>query len=507
MLFKSKKAPCYEAEQIINYVDARMKGKISKRPDVEYGIHKKIADDFDKLFASEEKMAESSKRIIEIGASISSFDSEMKHISNILIDFAEDMSEVSQSNLAIVEETTASMNGVNETTSIATKTLNTVANSSQNLMESNVEGLSQIEEIGKAKEDVLNNANVMGGKIDYLIEMVNKVNDIVKTVESIANQTNLLALNASIEAARAGEHGRGFSVVADEIRKLADDTTHNLKGMKSLMSNMQEAANDGKNSMDQTILETNGMSEKIDAVKVTIQKNVQLLGSTVKDIKVLNDSMSGINTSVNEINKAMEISTVDAERLNRMSEEIHKSALESSDQAAKISQIDKELSDIVKGMLAHLKDSPNSFTNEEFISYLQKAKESHKIWLANLKRAIDEMKAYPIQLDGSKCAFGHFYYSINVEHPNIISDWKAIEEVHMKFHNYGKEVMNSIEENNYENANNFYKQAKELSSQIFEHLDNIIKNVGDINLQGDHVFNGIEDFNEICSENCGECKY
>ena len=502
MIFKSKKAPCYEADQIMEYVDNRMKGIIIKKPEVNYGRHIRLADYFDKLFASEESMAQSAKKIIEIGASISSFDSEMKHTSNMLIDFAKEMSDVSQSNLAIVEETTASMNGVNETTATATRTLNNVANSSQNLMQSNIEGLRQMEEIGEIKENVVSNANVMSDKIDYLVEMANKVNDIVNTVEQIAGKTNLLALNASIEAARAGEHGRGFAVVAEEIRKLADDTKQNLAGMKFIMTNIHQAATDGKDSMDKTISETSKMSEKIDVVKVTIQENVNLLDSTVKDIKVLNDSMQGISVSVDEINRAMEMSSVDAEKLSHMTDEIHKSAVKSSDQATKISKIDSELSGIVKEMLSHLKNSSNSISNKEFMSYIEKAVKSHNDWLFNLKRAVDEMKVYPLQLDGTKCAFGHFYYAIKVDHPKISSAWKKIENVHLDFHNCGAKAIEAIKNNNFQEANNFYNEAKEISNKIFKLLDEIIAAAKDVDSTGKQIFNMEE---SACTSCSGEC--
>lgn len=504
MLFKSQKRPCYEVDDLMNYVDNRMKGRIIKKPEIKDNRHIKVSGYFDKLFASEENMAESAKKIIEIGASISSFDSEMKHISDMLIDFAQEMSDVSQSNLAIVEETTASMNGVNETVATATRTLNNVSNSSQDLMESNIEGLRQMEEIGIIKESVVSNANVMSSKIDYLVEMANKVNNIVGIVEAIAGKTNLLALNASIEAARAGENGRGFSVVADEIRKLADDTKENLSGMKSIMTNIHEAASEGKDSMDKTILETSKMSEKIDTVKVTIQKNVQLLDDTVNDIKVLNESMNGISVSVDEINKAMELSTVDAEKLNTMTEEIHKSAVESAQEAEKISKIDSELSEIVKGMLSHLKNSPNSISNQEFIGYMEKAINSHKNWMINLKRSIEEMKPYPLQLDGTKCAFGHFYYAVNVEHPKILADWKEIEKNHLNFHSCGREVMDSIKNNDKEAASSFCRQAEEISLEIFKLLDNIVKEVQNIDNIGEHIFNVKENSCESCSD-CSGC--
>lgn len=506
MIFKLRRTPCHEADDIMDYVDNRMRGKIINKPIVQYSRHIRIADYFDKLFESEESLAESAKKIIDIGASISSFDSEMRYISNMLIDFAKEMSDVSQSNLAIVQQTTASMNGVNETISVATETLNSVSSSSQNLMQSNIEGLEQMKEIGNIKEDVVSNANVMSSKIDYLVEMANKVSDIVKTVEAIAGKTNLLALNASIEAARAGEHGKGFAVVAEEIRKLADDTKINLSGMKSIMNNIHQAAADGKSSMDKTIYETSKMSEKIDTVKVTIQENVSLLDSTVKDIKLLNESMNGISISAYEINKAMEISTKDAEKLTNMTEEIHKSALESSNEATKISKIDSELSDIVKKMLSHLKNSSNSINNKDFIMYMEKSKESHEEWLFNLKRSVNTMKVYPLQLDGTRCAFGHFYYAINVEHPKIISNWKSIEKVHMDFHDFGKKVMDAIKNDNYESAYNYYKQAEEISSKIFKYLEDIIKEVKDIDAAGEQIFN-IETVESTCKdcENCSTC--
>ncbi len=505
MIFKAKKKPCYETDEIMDYVNNRMNGRIIEKPVVKYDNHIRLAKYFDKLFDGEEKMAKSAKRIIEIGASISNFDTEMKHISEMLVEFAEEMKDVSQSNLAIVEETTASMNTVNETTSVATETLNAVSNSSQDLMNSNIEGLSQMEEISDIKEDVLTNANVMSGKIDYLVQMANKINDIVGTVEEIANKTNLLALNASIEAARAGEHGRGFAVVAQEIRKLADDTKVNLDGMKSVMVNIHQAANDGKSSMDKTISETTKMSDKIDNVKVTIKNNVELLDSTVKDIKVLNESMSGISLSVGEINKAMEMSTQDAERLSSMTEEIHNSAVESADQGIKVSNIDNELSKIVRELFAHLKDTSNSITNSEFITYIEKAKTSHTAWLAKLKVAVEEKKVYPLQLDGNKCAFGHFYYAINADNPKISKAWNEVGKVHLDFHSTGKKVMDSIKGKDYGNIYNDYKQAEELSHKIFKYLDEIIKEVKNIESAGEQLFY-VE--NNVCGESnhsCNEC--
>lgn len=477
MLNILKRRPCEEGTCILNYAKERLSGKDIPEPKVEYSIHISVLEYFKKLFSNEKQMANSTKKLLGITASLSDFDVKMADMSYKLIDFAKEMSVLSESNLAVVQQTTASMSEVNSAVIDTASTLAQLSENSTLLMEKNHGSLVQLKEISGLKENVLSDADIMNRQIVKLVEMASKVNDIVDSVAAIAEQTNLLALNASIEAARAGENGRGFAVVADEIRKLADGTKKNLEGMRVFVNSIQDAAKDGQQSMVSTISSTQKMSEKIDNISNTMVENVDMLQHTIEGVQRINHSAEGIKSATDEINQAMDASSQDAEKLSSLTRLIHDDAVKSADQAEQIGIVDDRLSDIVKEMMQALHGSTNAISNQEFLETISKAKEAHAKWMDNLMMIVDEMKIYPLQINGTKCAFGHFYQAISVGHPEIKSDWETLGKVHLEFHSIGAEVLNAVKNSDKANAKEKYLSAKKLSENVFTYLDQITDKV------------------------------
>ncbi len=201
---------------------------------------------------------------------------------------------------------------------------------------------TQIVNLANAIEQSSQEELDLSHKLEQLSHDATQVKDVLSVISDIADQTNLLALNAAIEAARAGEHGRGFAVVADEVRKLAERTQKSLAEINSTISVIVQSINDASQHMSTNAKTIENLSQNANEVEVNINTSVDAIEVSISQVDetvdgYINNSKS-IETMISKVSNIENITSENQETINEI-----------STAASTLTEASTDLNDLLKG--------------------------------------------------------------------------------------------------------------------------------------------------------------
>ena len=288
-----------------------------------------------------------------------------------------------------------------------------------------------------------------------------RITEMVDVIKGVAEQTNLLALNSSIEAARAGEHGKGFSVVANEIKKLADSTKVQVEHIESIVAELTKKIDQTNNKVDDIVDHLTKANEKMSDA-------FEQLGGIKDAFDYLSQSFTEVSANVEEQSATTEQMAAHLEQINHFSREVE-SDTERTGEVLYI--ISAKLNTIRLAMYENLYDLNDQSKAEVSIA-------DHLMWKWNVYNMIlGYVTLDEAQVGTEKdCRLGQWLNTLpQTERCEKVK--QAIQAPHKRIHDQTRAAINSYKNNRIHDAEESLKQIEQDSHAVIDYIKEMKANL------------------------------